>query len=85
MGAPQSRSGLYGLEKNLPNPSIRAMALESTQPLTRNFPGGKGRPALMADNLDAIYEPNVWKMWESQPLETLRASTACTGKTLYLL
>jgi hypothetical protein len=48
---------------NLPNPSSRAMALGSTQPLTemstRNFPGGKKRPARKADNLAAIYEPNV--------------------------
>jgi hypothetical protein len=37
------------------------MALESTQPLiemcTRILPGGKGRPALKADNLDDICEP----------------------------
>jgi hypothetical protein len=43
---------------NLPNPSSRTMALESTQPLTkmstRNLPGGKKRPALAA-----ICEPNV--------------------------
>jgi hypothetical protein len=48
---------------NLPNPSSRTMALGSTQPLTemsiRNFPGGKKRPAPRADNLAAIYEPNV--------------------------
>jgi phosphoenolpyruvate carboxylase len=35
----------------------------STQPLTemstRNLPGGKKRPARRADNLAAIYEPNV--------------------------
>jgi hypothetical protein len=41
------------------------MALGSTQPLTemstRNLPGGKKRPARRADNLAAIYEPNVWK------------------------
>jgi hypothetical protein len=28
---------------------------------TRNLPGGKKRLALTADNLAAIYEPNVWK------------------------
>jgi hypothetical protein len=37
------------------------MALGSTQPLTEistmNLPRGKGRPALKADNLTAIYEP----------------------------
>jgi hypothetical protein len=48
---------------NLPNPSIGTVALGSTQPLikmsTRNLPGGKKRPARRADNLAAIYEPNV--------------------------
>jgi hypothetical protein len=48
---------------NLPNLSSRTMALLSTQPLTemstRNFPGGKKRPARRADNFAAIYEPNV--------------------------
>jgi hypothetical protein len=48
---------------NLPHPSSRTMALGSTQPLTemstRNFPWGKKRPARKADNLAAIYEPNV--------------------------
>jgi hypothetical protein len=48
---------------NLPNPSSRTMALGSTQPLTemstRNLPGGKKRPARKADNLAAIYKPNV--------------------------
>jgi hypothetical protein len=48
---------------NLSNSSSRTMALGSTQPLTemstRNLPGGKKRPALRADYLAAIYEPNV--------------------------
>jgi hypothetical protein len=48
---------------NLPNPSSRTMTQESTQPLTemstRNFPGGKKRPAHRADNLVTIFEPNV--------------------------
>jgi hypothetical protein len=48
---------------NLPNPSSRTMARGSARPLTemstRNFPGGKKRPARRADNLAAIYEPNV--------------------------
>jgi hypothetical protein len=50
---------------NLPNPSSRTMALGVSQPLTemstRNLPGGKNRPARKADNLAAIYKPNVWK------------------------
>jgi hypothetical protein len=73
---------------NLPNYSRRIMALGSTQPVTelstRNIPGGKKRPAYRADNLTAICEPHVWKIWEPQPLATLRASTACTGITLPL-
>jgi hypothetical protein len=48
---------------NLPNPSGHTMALGSTQPLTemstRNLPGSKKQPAHRADNLAAIYEPNV--------------------------
>jgi hypothetical protein len=57
------------------------MALGSTQSVremsTRNLLGGKGRPARRADNLTAICEPSVWKMWESRRLTTLWASTAC--------
>jgi hypothetical protein len=48
---------------NVPNHSSRTMSLGPTQPLTemstRNFPGGKKRPGRRADNLSAIYEPNV--------------------------
>jgi hypothetical protein len=44
------------------------MALASTQPLTemstRNLPGGKGRPAGKTDNITAICEPIVLKIWE---------------------
>jgi hypothetical protein len=57
------------------------MALGLAQPLTemstRNIPEGKGRPARKADNLIAICEPIVKKMWESQHLTTLWTSTAC--------
>jgi hypothetical protein len=66
---------------NWPNPSSRTMALGSTQPLTemstRNLPGGKGRPAGGADNLTAICEPTVYKMWEPRCRKTLCAFTAC--------
>jgi hypothetical protein len=45
------------------NPSNRSTALVSTQPLTeiitRNLLGGKERPACMANNFNAIYEPTV--------------------------
>jgi hypothetical protein len=43
--------------------SIDRTLLGSTEPLTemstRNFPGGKGRPARKSDNLTAICEPIV--------------------------
>jgi hypothetical protein len=62
------------------------MILGSTQPLTeistRNIPGGKKRPAHRADNLSAICELNICKLWEPEPLTTLRATTACTGIAL---
>jgi hypothetical protein len=38
---------------------------------------GKGLPARKADNLTAIREQIVHKMWEPRPLTTLSASTAC--------
>jgi hypothetical protein len=56
------------------------MALGSTKPLTemstRNIPGGEGRPVRKADNLTAICEPIVYKMWEPQHLTVLWVSTA---------
>jgi hypothetical protein len=67
------------------------MTLGSTQPLTelniRNLPGGKGRLARKADNLTAICERIVWKMWEPRRLTTLWASTACNRDsfTFYFL
>jgi hypothetical protein len=72
-GKPRIRFSMKSLILfNLPNPSIRNMVLRSTQPLTemrtRKIPGGKGRPAHKADNLTAICEPTVWKMWEPRPL-----------------
>jgi hypothetical protein len=65
-----------------PNPSSRIMALGSTQPLTemmstRDLPGGKGRLARKTDNLTAICEPIVYKMWEPRRLTTLWAFMAC--------
>jgi hypothetical protein len=57
------------------------MALGLTQPLTemstRKIPGGKGRRVRKADNLTAICEPIVYKMWEPPPLIPLWAFTAC--------
>jgi hypothetical protein len=40
---------------------------------TRKIPGEKSA----ADNLAAICEPTVWKMWEPRPLTPLWAYTAC--------
>jgi hypothetical protein len=61
------------------------MTLGQTQPLTemstRNLPGGKGRPARKADNLTAICEPIVYKMWEPRRLTILWAFTACYRDT----
>jgi hypothetical protein len=58
----------------------------STQPLiemsTMNLPGGKGRLVREADNLAAICEPIVLKMWEPRRLTTLWASTACYRDSL---
>jgi hypothetical protein len=71
---------------NWPNPPSRTTALGSTQPLTemstRNLLGGKGQPTRKADNVTAICEPTVKKMWEFRRLTTLWASKACY---LYLL
>jgi hypothetical protein len=57
------------------------MALGSTQSLTemstKNLPGGKAEPAGGADNLTAICEPTVYKMWEPRRLTTLWAFMAC--------
>jgi hypothetical protein len=66
---------------NLPNPSSCTLVLGSAQPqtemTTRNLPGGKGQLARKVDNLTAIYEPIVWKMWELRHLTTLWSCMAC--------
>jgi hypothetical protein len=68
-------------DEDLPNPSIHTMALGSAQPLTelstRNLPGGKRRSMHKADNLTAICELIVYRIWEPQRLTTRWASTAC--------
>jgi hypothetical protein len=74
---------------NWPNPSSRTMALGSTQPLTemstRNLPGGKGRPARKADNLTAICEPIVQKLWEPRRFTVLWAVTVCYRDSIFYL
>jgi hypothetical protein len=58
------------------------MALGSTQPLTemstRNLPKGKGQPARKVDNLTAICEPIVKKIWEPRRLTNLWAPRPVT-------
>jgi hypothetical protein len=49
---------------------------------TRNLLGGKGKPARGDDNLTAICEPILWKLWEPRYLTTLWAFTACYGRAL---
>jgi hypothetical protein len=74
---------------NWPSPSSCTMALGSTHPLTemstRNLPGDKGRPTRKADNLTAICEPTVWKMWEARHLRTLWDTTTCYRDSFTLL
>jgi hypothetical protein len=76
---------------NLPDPSSRTMALGSTEPLTemsiRNLPGSKRRPGRKADNLTAICERTVYKIWEPRPLTPVWAFRACyrDSFTFYLL
>jgi hypothetical protein len=57
------------------------MALGSTQPLTemstRNLHGDKGRSPRKADNLTAVCEQIVKKMWVPRRLTSLWASTGC--------
>jgi hypothetical protein len=59
------------------------MALGPIQPLTEIFLGGKERTARKGDNLTAISEAIVYKMWKPRRLTTLRASTACYRDAFY--
>jgi hypothetical protein len=64
---------------NLPSPSGHTTVLGSIQPLTDRlpgtFPGVKGgRLKRKADNLTAIYEPIVHRMWEPRSLTTMWVS-----------
>jgi hypothetical protein len=51
---------------------------------TRNILGGKGWPARKADNLTAVSEPIVQKMWEPQRLTALWASMACYRDSVHV-
>jgi hypothetical protein len=62
------------------------MALGLTQTLremsTRNLPGGKERPARKVDNLTAICEPIVKKMWNLDLSQLSGAPRPVTGIAL---
>jgi hypothetical protein len=62
-------------------------ALGLTEPLTemrtRNLPGGNRRPARKSDNLTAISELIVWKIWEPHRLNPMSLHGLLQGK-LYL-
>jgi hypothetical protein len=64
------------------------MALGSTQRLTemsaRNLLGGKWRSVRKADNITAICEPIVWKMWEIDVSRTYGPPRPVTGIALPL-
>jgi hypothetical protein len=71
---------------NWPNPSSHTTAAgvdsASNGNEYRESAGGKGRPARKIDNLAAICEPIVYKMWEPGLLTPLWASTACYRHSL---
>jgi hypothetical protein len=52
---------------------------------TRNLPGCKWRPARKAENLIAICELIVYKMWEPRRLKTLWATKACYRDSFTLI
>jgi hypothetical protein len=57
--------------------SGQSFSLQIQRSRSSNLPGGNGRPALKADNLTAVCESTVYKMWEPRRLTTLWVSTAC--------
>jgi hypothetical protein len=71
---------------NLPNPSSRIMALESTQPLTeistRDLPGGKGRPARKANFIAICDEPMSRNFGNFDVLQPYGPSRHVTGLAL---
>jgi hypothetical protein len=56
-----------------------------TEMSTRNLPGGKERLGRGADNLAAICEPIVNKMWEARRHTTPWVSTAFYSDSFYFL
>jgi hypothetical protein len=62
------------------------MALGSTQPLAemsiRILPGGKGWPARKPDNLSAICEPIIYKIWEPRRITTQWALHSCLSDSV---
>jgi hypothetical protein len=52
---------------------------------TSNLPGSKGRQACKADNLTAVFEQIVYKIWDSRRLSNLWVSTDCYRDRFTLL
>jgi hypothetical protein len=61
-----------------------ALGLTLKEMSNRNLPGGEGRPACKVDNLTAIYEPIVPRIWEPRRLTTFSfvviASSPCSSR-----
>jgi hypothetical protein len=70
-------------------PDITLLVIVNAIPLTEisitNLPRRKGRQTRKADNLTAICEPIIYKMWEPRYVTSLWVSTAChrNGFTLF--
>jgi hypothetical protein len=81
-GRPLVRFPLRSLDCLNPlNPSSLTMALGFTQTpremSIRHLPGGNAQPERKADNLTAICQPIVERMWESRRLTIPWDFTAC--------
>jgi hypothetical protein len=72
---------------SLPNEVIGFSEIDSSCNINlyQEFSWSKGRSVNKADNLSAICEPIVQKMWEPQHLSTQRVSTACYSDSFAFL
>jgi hypothetical protein len=70
---------------NLPNPFSCTMAQPPTEMSTRNLPGSRGvKRGPHVRLTTVIFEPIVWKMWDSRSLTTLWAFSAYYGDSFTL-